>query len=84
MYLRILSLPGISKLPQDIHANKVIWTRCLFRGMVTLLMSQDALGSYVMLAHAPDPAVTHPKLPPAAKLMDVFVGARDGPRELDS
>lgn len=52
--------------------------------MVTLLMSQDALGSYVMLAHAPDPAVTHPKLPPAAKLMDVFVGARDGPRELDS
>lgn len=35
VYLRIISLPGISKLPQDIHANEAIWSRCLFREVVT-------------------------------------------------
>lgn len=51
----IISLPGISKLPQDIHANKAIWTRCLFRVMVTLLMGQDVAGVLcdVVLGHPP-------------------------------
>lgn len=86
VYLRIISLPGISKLPQDIHANKAIWAGCLFRGMVTLLMGQDAAGllSDAVLGHPPDLGLVHPRLPPAAELMDAFVGARDGPRESES
>lgn len=86
VYLRIISLPGISKLPQDIRANKAIWARCLFRGMVTLLVGRMLLGSWVMLCWdiPPNLGLIHPRLPPAANLMDAFVGVRDGPRELES
>lgn len=69
VYFRIISLPGISKLPQDIRANKAIWARCLFRGMVTLLVGQDAAGVLgdAVLGHAPQPWSDPSKAPTSSK-----------------